>query len=148
MSATPTATTPTNSPKAPSSPKAPRKPLGCGKRAAEEAENESPAKKYCVGEKTYPSIEAWVVAEGFKPPYDDVQSRYNEKFGVQTFADLYEDSDTKCDITSWEAYDKWVREYGEDETDTLIDVMHEMVTQVRDQNALIQELYKKLEARS
>lgn len=135
MSGTPSAT-PTGSPGAP------RKPLGCGKRVTKEAADESPAKKFCVEEeKTYKTFDAWVVDEGVDAVYNNVKDRFNEAFGVKVFAELYEGDDT---ITSWEAYDKGVRENGCDETDTLINVMDDMVKQIRDQDALIEVLRKRI----
>ena len=134
------ATTPTTSPTATPTkcPEAPRKAIGCGKRAAEEAGDASPAKKYCVGEeKTYETFKAWVIGEGLDAVYKNVKDRYNKDFGVEEFADLYKGDDI---ITSWEQYDHRVREVEDYSVDTLLDVMDHMVKQMRDQNDLIEVL--------
>ena len=107
-----------------------------GKRAAEEVGDASPAKKSCVGEeKTYKSFEAWVDGEGMDAVYKNVKGRYNKDFGVEVFADLFKDDDI---VTSWEQYDHRVREVEDYSVDTLLDMMHHMVKQIRDQQELLQ----------
>ena len=123
----------------PSSPKAPRKAIGEGACADEERER----KKARVdrGQTIYETFEKLLAAEGVQAAREDVKKRFDEDFGVKTLADQYEGEDT----ASWEEYDVWIREYGdEDEYEKCLEHTDEMVTLLRDQNELIRVLFEQL----
>jgi len=129
---------------APTSPKgkAPRRPLGCGVTFEEDM---PPAKKPRIGGddgKTYETLAEWIAAEGAEAVYKNVKARYNPAWGVESFVKWGED---ETDIKTWEQYDHWVREVGDDESDTLLEQADNMVKLIRDQNDLIEVLRAQLE---
>jgi hypothetical protein len=123
----------------PSSPKAPRKAIGEGACADEERER----KKARVegGQTIYETFKKLLAAEGVQAAREDVQKRFDQDFGVKTLAKHYQDED----CASWEDYDEWIREYGDDdEYEKCLEHTDEMVTLLRDQNELIRVLCEQL----
>ena len=71
-----------------------------------------------------------------------VEKRYNEDYAVETLAKFCEDWD---EITSWEDYLEYLGEHGADEEwETCLGHMDEMVKLIRDQKKLIDELEERL----